>query len=97
MVKKPREGVTYWIIVDIYETICATPVTIISKEHESYSDAFIESKAGEYTVCWQLSDDYNEVYGGYTRKDLYKTSSAAWQAIKNGKGSDQTWIKARST
>lgn len=97
MVKKPRKGVTYWIIVDIYETICAAPVTIISAEYPNYADAFPESKAHEYTLCWQLGDDYNEIYGGYTRKELYKTNDAAWQAIRSGKGSDQTWIKARST
>lgn len=75
MLKNPKVGVQCWIITDIWETLCAVPVTIIAENPES----------GEFVCRWQITEEYSEDYEGRTPEDLYETEQAAREEIKKGR------------
>jgi hypothetical protein len=73
MIKNPQIRAAYWIVVDIWETLCPALVIIIGEAE------------GKYTARWQISEEYAEDYNGLTRKNLFASERNAWKSIKNRK------------
>lgn len=72
MIQNPKTGVQCWIVVDIWETVCPVPVTIIGEDEEG----------GVYLCRWQITEEYYEDYKEVSPEHLYETDRDAWQAIR---------------
>jgi len=71
MIEKATVGLQCWIITDLWETLCAVPVTVISGNVES----------GEFVCRWQITEEYSEDYEGREPKDMYATEQEAKREI----------------
>lgn len=72
MIRNPETGMQCWIVVDIWETLCPAPVTIVEKSKEA--DAFL--------CCWMIAENHCEYYEEVWPENLYETEREAWQAIR---------------
>lgn len=75
MIENPKVGMQGWIITDLWETMCAVPVTIIAEAAER----------GVFVCRWQITEDYFEDYEEIWPEWLYATEEEALQKIQREK------------
>lgn len=72
MIENPKVGMQGWIITDLWETMCAVPVTIIAEDAER----------GVFVCRWQITEDYFEDYEEIWPEWLYATEEEALRKFR---------------
>ena len=105
----PRVGRKAWIITDVYEELCAVPVTIIPREQSDLWELMEIVKGGKpprYAVRWQICDgkqmvccirtmEYHEDYYLDSRRGLYRSEARARVALRRMKRKNDSYERWR--
>lgn len=67
-------GLKFWYVADLWETLCAVPVTVKSV-------TIMGAKKGKTTLLWQIDEEYTEEYEITDLTQLYETEKEAERAI----------------
>ena len=87
----PRVGRKGWIVTDVYEELCAIPVTIIPRERADLWELMEIAQGGEpprYAVRWQIctgqemvcgvpTSEYHEDYFIFRRREVFRSYKRA--------------------
>lgn len=93
MLMFPYIGRKAWIATDVYETMCAVPVTIIPRRKSDLWELveLAPGKKPKYAVRWQICAEKKGEYGcsenheDYyidSKRDLYRSEARAMAAIR---------------